>query len=75
MPDVSAECVAAIALDPAPVTVPKAQTDNPVLTERSDAALLYAMAHHRRQLRKGTEIPYASHLLAVTAIVLEMGGT
>ena len=75
MADVSAECVAAIALDPARVTVPEAQTDNPLLTERFDAALLYAMAHHRRQLRKGTEIPYGAHLLAVAAIVLEMGGS
>jgi (p)ppGpp synthase/HD superfamily hydrolase len=75
MSDVSAECVAPIALDPAHVPVPEAHTDNPLLTDRFDAALLYAMAHHRRQLRKGTEIPYASHLLAVAAIVLEMGGT
>jgi (p)ppGpp synthase/HD superfamily hydrolase len=34
-----------------------------------------ASAHHRTQLRKGTEVPYLSHLLAVAAIVLEMGGT
>ena len=29
-----------------------------------DRALLLATDHHRRQLRKGTEIPYVSHLLA-----------
>ena len=31
-------------------------------------------AHHGRKLRKGTGIPYLSHLLAVTALVLEAGG-
>lgn len=29
---------------------------------------------HRHQLRKGTAIPYAAHLLAVASIVLEYGG-
>src|SRR4051794_23549439 len=49
-------------------------TDTPLLTHRFDAAVGYALAHHRRQLRKDTEIPYASHLLAVAAIALEIGG-
>lgn len=49
-------------------------TDDPILTERFDAALLYASAHHRHQQRKRTDIPYLAHLLAVTAIVLELGG-
>jgi (p)ppGpp synthase/HD superfamily hydrolase len=30
---------------------------------------------HAQQLRKGTNIPYISHLLAVTGIVLQHGGT
>src|SRR5688572_18498812 len=34
-----------------------------------------ALEHHRRQLRKGTSVPYAAHLLAVSSLVLEMGGT
>src|SRR3954447_6200980 len=55
--------------------MPESYTDNPLLTERFDRAVAYTLEHHRRQLRKGTEIPYTSHLLAVTAIVLEMGGT
>ncbi len=46
-----------------------------MLTSRFDDAFLLASAHHRRQLRKGTSLPYVSHLLAVTALVLEMGGT
>jgi len=51
----------------------EAHTDTPLLTERFDAALGYASAHHRRQLRKGGDIPYTAHLLAVAAIALEMG--
>src|SRR5919112_642104 len=47
-------------------------TDTPLLTGRFDAALHYATAHHARQLRKGTPVPYAAHLLAVASLVLEM---
>ena len=50
-------------------------TDNPLHTERFTRATAYALDHHRDQIRKGSGIPYASHLLAVTAIVLEMGGS
>ncbi len=35
----------------------------------------YASQLHHRQVRKGTEIPYISHLLSVTALVLEDGGS
>src|SRR3978361_1486355 len=49
-------------------------TDTPLLTERFDAALHYATRHHARQLRKGTPVPYAAHLLAVASLVLEMHG-
>lgn len=45
------------------------------LSSQFDAALVYASELHRDQLRKGTNIPYVSHLLAVTALVLEHGGT
>jgi (p)ppGpp synthase/HD superfamily hydrolase len=44
------------------------------LTPRFDEALLYAAAVHRDHVRKGTAIPYLSHLLAVAALVLEDGG-
>jgi hypothetical protein len=44
------------------------------LTGRYDEALVYAARLHREQMRKGTEIPYISHLLAVSALVLEHGG-
>jgi (p)ppGpp synthase/HD superfamily hydrolase len=45
------------------------------LSTRFDVALVYASELHRDQVRKGTDIPYISHLLAVTALVLEHGGT
>jgi (p)ppGpp synthase/HD superfamily hydrolase len=45
----------------------------PFLAERFDDALAYASRLHRAQRRKGSEIPYVSHLLAVAAIALENG--
>lgn len=47
----------------------------PVLSERVDQAILLAMKWHRHQMRKSTDIPYASHLLAVAGMVAEMGGS
>ena len=44
------------------------------LSPRFDDALLLASRHHGAQPRKGTGIPYLSHLLAVAALVLEAGG-
>ena len=38
-------------------------------------ALDVAIEWHGDQLRKGTPTPYVAHLLAVTALVLEAGGT
>ena len=43
-------------------------------TERFASALEYATRAHAEQMRKGSEIPYLSHLLAVAALVLEDGG-
>jgi len=45
-----------------------------VLTERFDDALIYASDLHRTQLRKGTDIPYISHLMSVSALVIKNGG-
>lgn len=45
------------------------------LTKRFDKAVKFARKAHKNQARKGTEIPYISHLLGVTSIVLEMQGT
>jgi HD domain len=46
-----------------------------MLTERFDTALSFASKLHRLQVRKGTEIPYLGHLLAVAALVIEDGGS
>ena len=43
--------------------MPETYTDQPMLTEAFDRALLLAADHHRRQLRKGTQVPYVAHLL------------
>jgi (p)ppGpp synthase/HD superfamily hydrolase len=45
------------------------------LGPRFDRALLYAAAAHRTQTRKGTAVPYLSHLLGVASIVLTAGGS
>jgi GTP pyrophosphokinase len=52
--------------------MPESYTDTPILTDRFEAALRFALDHHRRQLRKATDVPYFAHLMAVAAIVLEM---
>ena len=44
------------------------------MTDRFEHALVYAARLHREQRRKGAGIPYISHLLAVTSLVLEHGG-
>ena len=46
-----------------------------MLTEKYDYALHFASELHRTQKRKGTEIPYISHLISVSALVLEHGGS
>ena len=45
------------------------------LSRKFRFALDYAAEVHASQLRKGTEIPYVSHLLTVTSIVLDNGGS
>jgi (p)ppGpp synthase/HD superfamily hydrolase len=44
------------------------------LSTRYDDALAYASRHHREQLRKGSRVPYLTHLMSVSALVLEHGG-
>jgi (p)ppGpp synthase/HD superfamily hydrolase len=44
------------------------------LTNRFSAALTFASQLHATQLRKGSGVPYAAHLLSVTGIVLQYGG-
>ncbi len=45
------------------------------LSQRFREALAWAFDLHREQPRKGPEIPYFSHLMAVSALVLEHQGT
>lgn len=46
-----------------------------LLTQDFDRAAAYARALFAGHVRKETDIAYMSHLLAVTAIVIEHGGT
>jgi (p)ppGpp synthase/HD superfamily hydrolase len=43
--------------------------------KKFEDALLYASRMHRDQVRKDTNVPYITHLLAVASIVGENGGT
>ena len=49
-------------------------TEKPKLSNRFEQALVYAAQVHENQVRKGSDIPYLSHLLSVAALVLEDGG-
>ncbi len=44
------------------------------LSSRYEATLVMATQLHASQKRKGASIPYVSHLLAVSSLVLEHGG-
>lgn len=46
-----------------------------MLADRFDNAFHCAHRLHRTQTRKGTTIPYVSHLMAVAALVVEHGGS
>jgi len=46
-----------------------------MLSEKYTEALDFARELHHSQYRKRTHIPYFSHLIAVSSIVLEHGGT
>jgi (p)ppGpp synthase/HD superfamily hydrolase len=46
-----------------------------MLTSRYDEAFRYAHELHGTQTRKGTSIPYLSHLMIVSGLVIENGGT
>ena len=46
-----------------------------MLSERFERALVSAVRWHSGHLRKGGAIPYVSHLLSVSALVLEAGGS
>lgn len=46
----------------------------PKLGPKLQKAFQYAAEKHAGQARKGTAVPYLSHLMAVTSLVLEAGG-
>lgn len=54
--------------------LPPAPQGGVTLTARLVEAVGYALEVHGGHVRKGTPIPYLSHLLAVAALVLESGG-
>ena len=45
-----------------------------LMTSRFEQALVFATQLHKDQRRKGSGVPYISHLLAVAALVIEHGG-
>src|SRR5918997_754723 len=45
------------------------------LTTRFEDALQFAFQRHRFHFRKGSRVPYFSHLMSVCALVLEHGGS
>ena len=52
----------------------KTSLNPPYLGPRLQRAFRYAAEKHAGQTRKQTAVPYLSHLMAVTALVLEAGG-
>ena len=58
---------------PIEIRSPKIGSQTKMLTDRFDEALAYASRLHRSQVRKGSGIPYVSHLLGVASIALENG--
>src|SRR5947209_13913196 len=45
------------------------------LTRRFNEVLQFAFERHRFHLRKGSRVPYLSHLMSVCSLVLEHGGS
>ena len=45
------------------------------VSEKFQEALIYATRAHGDQMRKKTGIPFIAHILGVTAIAMEYGGT
>lgn len=50
------------------------ENETPLLTPRFEQALVLASQLHAHQIRKGSRVPYLSHLMSVAALVLEDGG-
>lgn len=50
------------------------ESNSPPFTDRLSDAFFRACDLHSAQLRKGTGVPYISHLMAVASLVIENGG-
>ena len=46
-----------------------------MLTDRYKQAMQFAATVHDGHLRKGTQVAYLSHLMSVSALVMENGGS
>jgi (p)ppGpp synthase/HD superfamily hydrolase len=53
----------------------QSETEDRPLGPRFDDALAFASRLHRGQVRKGSGTPYIAHLMSVSALVLEHGGS
>jgi (p)ppGpp synthase/HD superfamily hydrolase len=51
------------------------QTSTPKLTGQFSKALVYAELKHHNQVRKGGDVPYVGHLLTVSGLVINDGGS
>ncbi len=47
----------------------------PMLSSRFNEAFIFAHELHATQVRKGSHVPYIAHLMAVSSLTLEYGGT
>ena len=45
-----------------------------ILSTKYDTAVAFALDKHREQVRKESNVPYATHLMSVSALVGEFGG-
>ena len=54
---------------------PSKHEAQPAYSQRFIEAVAFAAHEHRSQVRKGSRIPYMSHLMAVSGFVMEVGGT
>jgi (p)ppGpp synthase/HD superfamily hydrolase len=57
------------------MTNPRPSSELNNLTPRFEDALVFAFQLHHDQRRKSSDVPYVAHLLAVTSLVLEDGGS
>jgi len=51
------------------------KTAAPILSGQFSKALVYAVLEHHNQVRKGGDVPYVGHLLSVTSLVINDGGS